>query len=170
MFTRQIVILIALLFVISPAGVRADAEVEIFLPLMRSSYPRLSSMKLAFVSAGDIYIIDADGSNETNLTNSPEPSVGYYDPRWSPDGNQIAFVEADDIYVIDVDGGNKTNLTNNPDPIQSSDPRWSPDGNRIAFVETGDIYLMDVDGSNQRPLTRVVGEVETPSWGPRLGY
>ena len=35
----------------------------------------------------DIYVINADGSNQTRLTDSPE-----FDsmPRWSPDGSKIA--------------------------------------------------------------------------------
>ena len=36
----------------------------------------------------EIYVMDADGSNQTRLTNIPN-----YDsrPSWSPDGSRIAF-------------------------------------------------------------------------------
>ena len=36
----------------------------------------------------DIYVINADGSNEVRLTNGPSDD---FDPDWSPDGTRIAF-------------------------------------------------------------------------------
>src|SRR5258708_3914474 len=38
--------------------------------------------------AGEIYVMEADGSNQTNLTNSPAID-GW--PKWSPDGSRIVF-------------------------------------------------------------------------------
>ena len=62
----------------------------------------------------DVYLMNADGSNQTRLT-----SLGRsFAPSYSPDGNKIGFVFSSDsdpdIYVINVDGTNLTNLTNNP--------------------------------------------------------
>ena len=49
--------------------------------------------KIAFVSNRDgndeIYVMDADGSNQTNLTNNPAEEA-Y--PAWSPDGRKIGFL------------------------------------------------------------------------------
>ena len=78
-----------------------------------------ATARIAFVSDRDdnseIYIMDADGSNLTNLTNNPAVD-GFH--AWSPDSNKIAFVsDRDDnseIYVMDADGSNLTRLTNNP--------------------------------------------------------
>ena len=62
--------------------------------------------KIAFIStrsgAGDIYIMNADGSNLQQLTRDLSGEVG---PVWSPDGTRIAFtrishVRGSDIYVI----------------------------------------------------------------------
>ena len=92
--------------------------------------------KIAFSSErdgnGEIYVMDADGSNPTNLTNNGATDGG---PAWSPDGGKIAFTSERDgnyeIYVMDADGSNPTNLTNNS--AWDSEPAWSPDGSKIAF-------------------------------------
>ncbi len=36
----------------------------------------------------DIFVMDADGTNQTNLTKS---RAGEADPKWSPDGSLIAY-------------------------------------------------------------------------------
>ncbi|MGE4608806.1 MAG: translocation protein TolB, partial [Myxococcota bacterium] len=40
-------------------------------------------------SNGDIYVMDADGSNQTNLTMTISSQDSF--PAWSPDGTKIAF-------------------------------------------------------------------------------
>ena len=72
--------------------------------------------------------MDADGSNQTNLTNAP--TAFDLAPAWSPDGTKIAFASSRDgssnleIYVMDADGDNQTNLTNNA--ATDTNPAWSP--------------------------------------------
>ena len=119
--------------------------------------------KIAFESGIDdvvynyeIYVMNADGSNQTNLTNNS--SQDKY-PTWSPDGSKIAFYSMrdgnDEIYVMNADGSNQTRLTNNSDSDKY--PLWSPDGSKIAFLKVmypnWDIYVMNADGSNQTRLT-----------------
>jgi TolB protein len=100
--------------------------------------------------------MNADGSNQRNLTNNPAfDSVG----RWSPDGRKIAFTSIRDgnaeIYVMDSDGKNPQRLTNNPAIDEAS--VWSPDGGKIAFQSKRDgnyeVYVMDADGNNPQRLT-----------------
>jgi TolB protein len=129
--------------------------------------------KIAFMSTRDfnpeIYTMDADGSNQINLTNNP---ASDQQPAWSPDGSQIAFTSSRDgnseIYVMDADGSNVVRLTNNP--AVDIEPAWSPDSSQIAFtsIRDGDfeIYVMDADGSNVVRLTNNPDTDAAPEWSP----
>ncbi len=116
--------------------------------------------QLAFTSSGDICLINVDGSNFIDLTNSPELDFA---PQWSPDGQQIAFFSTSDgqrswdIFVMDADGSNVRQLTTGPD--QYDYPKWSPDGAFIIFqsYRTDDenehaFYTIESDGSNLQRL------------------
>ena len=136
--------------------------------------------RIAFSSNRDgdaeIYVMDADGGNQQNLTNNRAEDVS---PSWSPDGKQIAFMSRRDghvidgfptseIYLMDADGGNPQNLTN--DRNDDWYPSWSPDGKQIAFASRRDgnyeIYVMDADGSNPQNLTNNPLNDRGPSWSP----
>jgi len=137
--------------------------------------------KLAFVSERDgnaeIYVMNADGSEQENLTRQP---ANDSHPSWSRDGRKLAFVSRRDgnseIYVMNADGSGLRNLTRTPS--HDRDPAWSPDGRAIAFVQEcmprpGDprwrcgatyLYAVNADGSGLRRLTTVRGHALTPSW------
>ncbi|MDE0502868.1 MAG: hypothetical protein OXI86_02220, partial [Candidatus Poribacteria bacterium] len=73
----------------------------------------------------DIYVMDTDGGNLTQLTN-----LGWnYHPTWSPDGKRIAYVTSrrhggPEIYAMDRDGTNEVRLTG--DLLVKYRPSWSP--------------------------------------------
>jgi Tol biopolymer transport system component len=102
---------------------------------------------------GDIWSMNADGSDPVQLTDSPAED---WWPKYSPDGSKIAFQSKRDgnheIYAMDNDGS------------------WSPDGDRIAFITTRDghyeIYIMNVDGSDQTRITNTTGHAIDPEWAP----
>ena len=126
----------------------------------------------------EIYVMNADGSGVTRLTNDPAEDFG---PTWSPDGARIAFDSYRDggynLYVMDADGGGVRQLTDSP--AGNVNPAWSPDGRRIAFTsvradpnpETCDpcnweIYVMDADGQGATRLTENAAVDEYPTWSP----
>ncbi|MBZ0321028.1 MAG: hypothetical protein K8L91_31725 [Anaerolineae bacterium] len=97
----------------------------------------------------DIWFINADDTNVTNLTGDYLGMDG--DASWSPDGKTIAFssdresqsqsgLPVFDLWLMDSDGSNLRNLTSD---IEESigGLAWSPDGNHLAFA----VIKMEVD-------------------------
>ena len=127
---------------------------------------------------GEIYVMNADGTNPINLTQSPERADGS--PSWSPDGKQIVFHVFEqgiaDIWVMGSDGGKPRNLTNH-DALDGY-PDWSPDGKQITFSsdrdggrkfeawENREVYVMNADGTNLINLTNHPADDRHPDWSP----
>ena len=58
--------------------------------------------KIAFEAGNgysDIFVMNADGTGQTNLTNNPAANDAD-DPYWSPDGKRIVFASGVDDYEI----------------------------------------------------------------------
>jgi TolB-like protein/Flp pilus assembly protein TadD len=117
--------------------------------------------------------MNADGSNQINVTNNPSEDTR---PAWSPDDTRIIYgsnaLDAAanyDIYTVQTDGSAKTKLTD--DPGFDNDPAWSPDGQRIAFASDRDknsyeMYVMNADGSDVRNISNHPGNDVKPVWSP----
>jgi len=129
-------------------------------------------LHVAFVStrtgSKEIWIANADGSNQTQLTFVNGESLGS--PRWSPDATRIAFdgyaSGSSDIYVVAIQGGKPIRLTN--DPGNEIRPSWSHDGKWIYFGwdrgGTQQIWKMPDTGGDPVQVTRTGGQeaFETP--------
>ena len=106
-------------------------------------------------SQHDIYRIDADGSNVTQLTTTDMFSEP--DPSLSPDGTKIVFARGPDIWVMNADGTGATNLTNFGTGESGGWPQFGPDGSKIVFQyalnNNSDLMTMDANGANRSNLT-----------------
>lgn len=120
--------------------------------------------------ADDVYVMNADGSNQTRLTSGPRPDTHA---NFSPNGATIAFTSGRDgnseIYVMNSDGTNQTRLTFHG--ATDEFPVFSPDGNKLAFSSNRDgnfeVYVMNSDGSGTpERLTTDPSADSKPDWGP----
>ncbi len=83
----------------------------------------------------DIFIMNADGSNVVNLTNTPKENEHY--PQVSPDGTKICFtLDAGEgreavrsLWIMDIDGKNRVKIADH-----AREPFWSPDGKTIGYL------------------------------------
>jgi serine/threonine protein kinase/WD40 repeat protein len=158
-------------------GIVLGALLAIFLPILiglagGEGEGGLSGT-IAFVSAregnDEIYVMNADGSSVTRLTENPASDL---DPAWSPDDSRIAFISDRDgdseIYTMNQDGSGVTKLTD--DNHGYSGPSWSPDGQHLAFASDRDgdlnIYVLDVDNLGVIRMTDDSGIDRHPQWSP----
>lgn len=105
--------------------------------------------------ANAIWLMNADGSAQTRLTDGVEPS-------WSPDGGKIAFAAAvtgaGPLQTINADGTGQAAMPGSGPG--ETDPVWSPDGQQVAFRAGGFIHTRNVDGSG----TTLLAEGAFPDW------
>jgi Tol biopolymer transport system component len=151
-------------------------------------YPAFSpdGSKIVFNSnrtgTSQVYVMNADGSGQTQLTFDPKPKDQVSD--WSPDGSKIAYL-ADthgvsdvinpswgDIWVMNADGSGQHPITNGASWYGTA---WSPDGTRIATLDrpSGTVYTVNAtDGSDAQAVHPVAGNAAAglqfvPGWQPR---
>jgi tricorn protease len=97
--------------------------------------PDVSNTHIAFVYAGDIWVVAKNGGTAQRLSSpNGEESV----PRFSPDGSTIAFTGNydgnADIYTIPTMGGEPVRITHHPMGDRVVD--WYPDGNDILYASS----------------------------------
>jgi Tol biopolymer transport system component len=148
--------------------------------------------KIAFTSDWDapgvsteIYVVNADGSGERQVTSTAGNSNG---PAWSPNGRLISFHSnrggggfgGSDIYVVSAfdtsDVRRLTNLTG-LGLGGAHFANWSPNGRQVVFNSfwggqpKRDIYVIDIDGTGLTKLTQdpdplVPIDDTRPDWSP----
>ncbi len=104
------------------------AEAQVSARMFRQ--PDVSATDIAFVYAGDIWIVPKTGGAAQRLS-SPRGEESF--PRFSPDGTKLAY-SADydgnqDVYVIDAHGGEPFRVTHHPMADRLVD--WFPDGRSL---------------------------------------
>lgn len=119
----------------------ADAQI---LNLVRSP----DDSQLAFeVLGGNLFAMDADGSNVVDLGPGNRPS-------WSPDGEWLVYmiteddghmITSSDLIAVRADGSSRSPVTRTSERLEMN-PSWSPDGSRIAYDDLldGAVYAVPV--------------------------
>lgn len=118
------------------------------------SYRALLAQRLVRPNRMEIWIMDADGSNQHQITNL---GGANFAPFYTPDGNRIIFSSNYknphsrnfDLYLINVDGTGLEQVTTHPE--FDGFPMFSPDGQKLvwegnrrgASIEDLDIYIAD---------------------------
>jgi Tol biopolymer transport system component len=129
------------------------------------------TVKIAFAGSSegyhDIYLVNLDGSNLTNLTNSPNVNELY--PFLSSDGNKIVFTICtahDSIRTISVINSDGTDIqeviryiNNTTFARYYSYPRFNSNGSKIFYQFVGynadqieGLYLINSDGTENHLL------------------
>ncbi len=131
---------------------------------MRSAYPedgQLSPQDKARREKdpayyGDIYIMNADGSNVRRLTEAPGYDGG---PFFSPDGQRIVWRHFDesgmfaDVWTMKTDGSDKRRVTDFG--CMSWAPYYHPSGKYLIFTanklgfENFELFVVDVNGEKE---------------------
>ena len=138
--------------------------------------------KIAFLRQDDfnLYVMNADGTGVTKLTNNDFSYIHITNLSWSPDGTTLAYVEGSDLLhhlaLINADGTNKRQLVQSGGPFL--DVAWSPDGTKVAYslgrdFNQSNIFVINTDGTGATKLTHneEAGIYNrSPAWSPTSRY
>ncbi len=149
-----------------------EADAQDNARLMR--YPDINKNLIAFVYAGDIWSVDANGGEARRLTSHPGMELF---PKISPDGKWIAFSGeysgSRQIFVMPSNGGTPKQLTFY-NSVGMMPPRggfddvpldWTSDSKNILFranrtpfgERNGKYFEVSIDGGLEKPLPIVNG-------------
>jgi dipeptidyl aminopeptidase/acylaminoacyl peptidase len=130
----------------------------------------------------DIYIMNSDGTDITEVTSAAGSSASNVCPKWFPDSKRIAFVSNTagfwEIYSKNIDGPETIRYAVPTNALSGHFPAGqfpllevSPDGTQIAFeyaqLDRLDICVFNINTRQTRNLTKGFGETNCyPTWSP----
>jgi Tol biopolymer transport system component/alpha-tubulin suppressor-like RCC1 family protein len=135
-----------------------------------------NAQRLVYRIDGRIYTMRGDGTDTVLLTT---PSIGGYDPAFSPDGLRVAWTNltgADaELWVMNADGSSPMAVTSGSS--YDAQPSWSPDGQQVVFsanrvgaaASQRQLWVVRLDGTGLRQLTfPPAADLQDgdPAWSP----
>ena len=130
---RAIIVLatLALLTALAAGAIAIGASIG---PKLPDPFGAAANGRIAFVSEGDIYTVESDGSDRQQITSGPRSE---YNPMWSRDGTRLAYWSdldetRSDLVVTDADGGDPLTI-GSVAGTENTRPEWSSDGAEVMF-------------------------------------
>jgi Tol biopolymer transport system component len=128
----------------------------------------------------DLYVMDADGSNQKAAVEHDAPGVGYQNPIWAQDGKSVYVTyfalitesnivkdEVVEVARVPLGGGARTTVAQN-----AMQPTLARDASRLAYIssEAGgqSLVVADADGKNPKtivPASKLDG-INSPRFSP----
>ena len=146
----------------------------------QSLKPKAQSLKpkyplSAFGFGLSAFGFSASVAKEVYALTQYDDGTQVYDPKWSPDGEDIVFSisrgDQRDIALIRADGTEFRVVIASAGTDR--DPCWTPDGRKILFSSdvTGifNLYVLDLESGRIEQLTNVLGGAFSPAVSPKDG-
>jgi dipeptidyl aminopeptidase/acylaminoacyl peptidase len=166
--------------------IRGGAPVQVTASEKPISDPQWSpdGRRLAYVRDRSIWVLEADGSRATRVTDHP---AGDSSPRWSPDGRRLAFISRrrgwSQVWLVDAPVPRRGRPPRqprapevrviSPTGVDVESFAWSPDGTRIAVgsrraddLDTAQIHVIDIATGEERLVAGDEACETGPSWAP----
>jgi Tol biopolymer transport system component len=106
-----------------------------------------------------VYIRGIGGGRTLPLSDGKD--AFEYQPRWSPDGNQILYLSPSGVHVASALGGTSRLLTSGGTVTAAA---WAPDGQRVMIARPEQVSIIAPDGTGERPLGRPPDELYSCDW------
>ena len=128
------------------------------------------SSKIAFSSAGDIWVVSTNGTGLTKLTSNADLESK---PRWNPSGTKIRYIRVVSgvatLWEMDAAGGQQRQLVTGNGPILSWD--YDPTGDEVIFVTDHNggrsIYRSSLAGGPKIELLFTTDLITSVTWSPQ---
>ena len=121
-------------------------------PIPAPSVPALGGAdKIAFVANNDIWLVNVDGSELTQLT---ADGGAKNDLQWLPDGETLIFISGLTVKSYNVKTGVVDNLTNFPSASSLNAFRVSHDGKQVMIAVNNEIFVVPFDIETMKGVSK----------------